>query len=203
MTKCRIIQRGAEAVLYLDSEGSLMKERVKKGYRIPELDEAIRRQRARLEVRLLEKARRSGVNTPMASLTDKYNIRMEYIEGDRVKDVLGGMGRHGQDETAAKIGSFVAVLHGSDIVHGDLTTSNMLLKEGKIYLIDFGLGKVSTKVEDKAMDLFLLWEALRSTHFGISGRVWKNIINTYVQRYSNAREVLARFEKIERRRRYK
>jgi TP53 regulating kinase-like protein len=121
MTKGRIIQRGAEAVLYLDPDGSLMKERVKKGYRIPELDEAIRRQRARLEVRLLEKARRSGVNTPMASLTDKYNIRMEHIDGDRVKDVLGGMGRQGQDETAAKIGSFVAVLHGSDIVHGEIS----------------------------------------------------------------------------------
>jgi Kae1-associated kinase Bud32 len=202
----RIIQRGAEAVLYLDEDGddvSLVKERVKKGYRIPELDEQIRKQRSKLEVRLLEKARRSGALTPKASLTNKYIIRMDYIDGERVKDVLNSMSGPEQDGMAEKIGSFVAGLHESDIIHGDLTTSNMLLKDGLIYLIDFGLGKVSHKVEDKATDLFLLHEALLSTHFGISARVWKNIINTYVQKYSNAQEVLSRLDRIERRRRYK
>ncbi|MBN2330205.1 MAG: Kae1-associated serine/threonine protein kinase [Candidatus Aenigmarchaeota archaeon] len=203
MTKGRIIQRGAEAVLYLDSEGSLVKERVKKGYRIPELDETIRRRRSKLEVRLLDKARRSGIDTPCAALTDDHMIKMDYIDGVRVKDALGGMGVREQDATARKIGTMVAALHSSDIVHGDLTTSNMLLKDGKIFLIDFGLGKVSGKVEDQATDLFLLLEALTSTHYGISARVWKNIIKTYVQKYSNAREVMTRFETIERRRRYK
>jgi len=203
MTQGRIIHMGAEAVLYLDADGSLVKERVKKGYRIPELDETIRRRRSKLEVRLLDKARRSGVATPGATLTDKYNIRMDFIDGERVKDALNGMSRQEQDATAHEIGSIVAALHSSDIVHGDLTTSNMLLKDGKIFLIDFGLGKVSRKVEDQATDLFLLLEALTSTHYGISARVWKNIIKIYVQKYSNAHEVMTRFERIEHRRRYK
>jgi Kae1-associated kinase Bud32 len=199
----KIIQRGAEAVLYLDEDGRLVKERVRKGYRIPEIDEAIRRQRARLEVRLLDKARRSDVDTPMASLTSNYIISMDYIEGKKLKDALNGMSSAEQDKTAEKIGRMVANLHGSDIIHGDLTTSNMILKDERIYLIDFGLGKISRKVEDKATDLFLLREALLSTHFGVSDRVWKNVINTYVQKYSNAREVMARLGIIERRRRYK
>jgi len=199
----KIIQRGAEAVLYLGEDGRLVKERVRKGYRIPEIDEAIRRQRARLEVRLLDKARRSNVDTPMASLTSNYIISMDYIKGKKLKDALNGMSSAEQDKTAEKIGRMVANLHGSDIIHGDLTTSNMILKDERIYLIDFGLGKISKKVEDKATDLFLLREALLSTHFGVSDRVWKNVINTYVQKYSNAREVMARLGAIERRRRYK
>jgi Kae1-associated kinase Bud32 len=203
MTKGRIIHRGAEAVLYLDADGGLVKERIRKGYRIPELDEAIRRRRTKLEVRLLERSRRSGVAAPASALTDKYIIRMDYIGGGRVKDVLKGMSSKEREETAMKIGSTVAALHESNIVHGDLTTSNMILKDGRLFMIDFGLGKVSHKVEDKATDLFLLWEALLSTHFGISSGMWKNIIKTYVQKYSNAREVMARFDMIERRRRYK
>jgi Kae1-associated kinase Bud32 len=94
----------------------------------------------------------------------------------------------------------VAGMHSADIVHGDLTTSNMILKDGELHLIDFGLGKLSHKVEDKATDLFLLWEAVRSTHFEISEKVWKTIINTYIQLYENARAVSSRLEQIERRR---
>lgn len=198
-----VIQRGAEAVLWLDGEGKLVKERVRKGYRIPELDESIRKQRAKLEVRLLERARRSGVKAPAASLTDKYNIRMDFVDGPRAKDVLNGMGEKERDDVAGLIGSVAAAMHGADLIHGDLTTSNMLLKDGVLYMIDFGLGKVSHKVEDKATDLFLLWEAILSTHYAVSERLWKNIINTYVQKYENAREVMARFAMIEKRRRYK
>ena len=199
----RIVQRGAEAVLYLDGRGSLVKERVKKGYRIPELDESIRKRRSRLEARLLEKARRGGVPVPKAELADDYIIKMDYIDGKRLKDTLNGMKPSEQQDVAAKMGGMVAELHAANLVHGDLTTSNMIYKDRCIYLIDFGLGKVSHKVEDKATDLFLLWEAVRSTHFRISDELWKKIINKYMQQYSDARDVLSRFGKIERRRRYK
>jgi Kae1-associated kinase Bud32 len=201
--KMEIIQRGAEAVLYLDGRGRLVKERLRKGYRLPELDSALRRQRSRLEVRLLERARRSGVDVPHAQLSANDKITMDYVRGGRLKDVLDGMTRKEADAVARKVGETAAALHSSDIVHGDLTTSNMIMHGGKLYLIDFGLGKVSRKVEDKATDMFLLSEALQSTHFGISGPLWKNIINTYLQKYSDAREVLGRLAKIERRRRYK
>ena len=198
-----IIQRGAEAVLRLGTDGSLYKERLSKGYRIPELDEEIRKTRTRKEVGLLARARRAGVRTPEAEAIDKYIIRMDYIQGEKLKDALNSMKANEQDAVAAKIGAIAAAMHRADVIHGDLTTSNMILKDGEVHVIDFGLGKVSTKVEDKATDLFLLREALLSTHYEISERVWNNIINTYAQQYSNAREVMARLEQIESRRRYK
>ncbi len=197
-----IVQRGAEAVLY--REGNvLVKERLRKGYRLPELDEEIRKRRTKLEVNLLEKARRAGVRTPNAEMDGRHVIKMDYIDGERVKDVLGSMKAPERKKVAEKIGAAVAALHSAGIVHGDLTTSNMILKGDELYVIDFGLGKVSQKVEDKATDLFLLYEALLSTHYGISGPMWKNIINIYMQKYSTAPEVMTRFERIGRRRRYK
>lgn len=197
-----VMKRGAEAVIYREG-GSLVKERVSKGYRLRELDEEIRRLRTKSEARLLERARRAGILTPAVSAVDKYRIAMEEVRGRRLKDCLDSMGARQQKALAAKIGEMVARLHAADIIHGDLTTSNMILKGEGIYLIDFGLGKVSGKVEDKATDLFLLWEALISAHYAISGPVWKNIINTYMQKYSTAAEVMARFEGIGKRRRYK
>ncbi len=200
--KKEVVKRGAEAVIYREG-GSLVKERVKKSYRLPELDEEIRRLRTKSETRLLERARRNGVLTPDAELTGKYTIRMEEVKGKRLKDALNTMDGRKQAAVARRIGEAVAALHSADIVHGDLTTSNMILKDNGLYLIDFGLGKVSHKVEDKATDLFLLWEAIISTHYEISGPIWKNIINTYMQKYSTAPEVMARLEKIGQRRRYK
>jgi Kae1-associated kinase Bud32 len=197
-----VIQRGAEAVLYREGN-RLVKERVRKGYRLPELDEEIRKRRTKLEVGLLERARRAGISAPNAEMAERHVIKMDYIDGDRVKDVLNGMSSGEQKNVAGKIGAMVAALHSADIVHGDLTTSNMILLGKDLYVIDFGLGKVSHKVEDKATDLFLLWEAIQSTHFEISQVLWKKIINTYMQKYSTAPEVMQRLEKIGQRRRYK
>ncbi len=197
-----IIQRGAEAILYRDGN-MIVKDRVKKGYRIPALDDEIRKKRTKLEAGLLDRARRAGVSSPKAEMADKHLIRMDYIDGERVKDALAGMKSAGQKKLGEKIGAMIAALHSADIVHGDLTTSNMILKGNELYVIDFGLGKVSHKVEDKATDLFLLYEAILSTHYGISGSIWKIIINMYMQKYSTAPEVMKRFEKIGQRRRYK
>ncbi|MFH0956311.1 MAG: KEOPS complex kinase/ATPase Bud32 [Candidatus Aenigmatarchaeota archaeon] len=197
-----IVKRGAEAVIRREG-GALVKDRISKGYRLRELDEEIRRLRTRSEARLLERARRSGILTPAVSAVGKYSITMEEVRGERLKDRLDSMAARKQKAVAVKIGEMVAMLHSADIIHGDLTTSNMILKDDGIYLIDFGLGKVSHKVEDKATDLFLLWEALISAHYGISGPVWKNIINTYIQKYSTAADVMARFEGVSKRRRYK
>ena len=63
------------------------------------------------------------------------------------------------------IGIEIAKMHLADIIHGDLTTSNMMLRpNGELVLIDFGLSYVSTLVEDKAVDLYVLERAFASTH---------------------------------------
>ena len=67
----------------------------------------------------------------------------------------------------ASIGHSIGRMHAIEVIHGDLTTSNMLLRSSSppsIVLIDFGLSYVSALVEDKAVDLYVLERALASTH---------------------------------------
>ncbi len=202
----RLIQRGAEAVLFLrkqEGEDVLVKERVRKGYRIPELDKRIRSQRTRGEAKLLGMARRVGVNTPRTLETGDSSIVMEWLDGRRVKDCLNGLPENERLEVYSLMGETVGRLHEGGIIHGDLTTSNMILKDGGLFLIDFGLGKFSKKVEDQAVDLYVLYEALRSTHFIRLKEAWTNVLKAYNQKYSNAQQVLGRLKKIESRRRYK
>lgn len=200
------IARGAEAVLSLDKhEGKdvLVKDRIKKGYRIPELDVRIRRLRTRGEERLLDRARRAGVNTPRVLDSGESMFVMEFVQGERIKDCFNSYPKTKRELVCKLIGESTAKLHSAGIVHGDLTTSNMLLKEGRLFLIDFGLGKMSERIEDQAVDLFLLFEALKSTHFEYLNEAWQYILKVYRQNYNRAGEVLKRLEKIEKRRRYK
>ena len=202
----QIVQRGAEAVLYLDNKDNetvLVKDRTKKGYRLPELDGRIRRQRTRHEDRLLERARRAGIDAPRVFDVSENKLIMEFIGGEKVKDVLDGMGKGRREETCGLIGEALGKLHASGIMHGDFTTSNMILKKTKLFIIDFGLGKFSTKIEDQAVDLYLLQEALKAAHFKYLNEAWQKILKSYRQHYAQAPEVLLRLEKIGKRRRYK
>ena len=197
----RIIQRGAEALIYL-SERGLIKDRVKKSYRIPVLDKRIRKQRTKREASLIEKTRRAGVSVPRVLEIKESSLEMEYIDGKRIKDIFNQVSDQERTRIAEEIGIAVSKLHSADIIHGDLTTSNMILKKGKIYFIDFGLGKISKKSEDKATDLYLLLQALKSTHFVVWKQTWGTILNIYKKHYHKSNEILKRFEKIEKRRRY-
>jgi Kae1-associated kinase Bud32 len=225
MVMAKEIARGAEAVLYLDKkEGKtvLVKDRVKKGYRLPELDGRIRRQRTRHEDSLLDRARRAGVAAPRVFETSRNELVMEFIEGPKVKDVFNELGGNDREAVCSLIGEALGKLHSAHIVHGDFTTSNMILKnksthEGgrrlkwgeksrpamNLYVIDLGLGKYSQKVEDHAVDLYLLYEALKAAHFKYLNEAWQKILKSYRQHYTQAPDVLKRLEKIEKRRRYK
>ncbi len=201
----KIVQRGAEAVLYMathEGEKALVKERVKKGYRIQELDSVIRRRRTRMETRMLDRARRAGVHTPKVWSSEASKITMEWIEGKRVKDTLNDMSKTDRMKTYRLIGEAAASLHKAGLVHGDLTTSNMILKEGQLFVIDFGLSKMSDKVEDQAVDLYLLYEAMRSIHFELLEEAWKNVLKAYMLKYTIANAVIKRLDKIKSRRRY-
>jgi len=206
--KEKIIQRGAEAILYLrDGERGqeLVKERVSKGYRIAQLDEKIRKQRTRAEAKLMERARANGVPVPRVRTEDEYKLIMDYLKGRKLKDVLNSMSMDERGKVCAEMGRLIATLHGAGVIHGDLTTSNMILSDTdkRVYLIDFGLGKFSLSVEDRAVDLFLLYEAIKATHFAVLDACWQEITKAYAQHFSQAKEVLARMEKIKNRRRYK
>lgn len=195
----KLIAQGAEAKLFVDRD-KLIKERVKKGYRVAELDETIRKGRTKREAKLLSDARRVGVLTPkIIELTD-FKIVMERLEGQKVKDILNGLSSKVRRDLCKKIGEYIARLHENNLIHGDLTTSNMILKED-LYFIDFGLGSHSTSVEDKAIDLYLMYHALVSTHFQVLDEAWKAVLDGY-KTYLQWKEVLTRMENIKKRWRY-
>ncbi len=202
----KLIAQGAEAILSLEKhEGkdALVKFRIRKGYRIPQLDSKIRKLRTRREADFIHRARRAGVSTPRILSLKEDKIVMEFLDGERIKDVLNPSPKGKRFIIYELIGEAAARLHSAGIMHGDLTTSNMILKEGKLYIIDFGLGKSTRRPEDYAVDLFLLYEALKSTHFKHLKEAWQKILKAYCENYSNSETVLQRFRKIEKRRRYK
>ena len=188
------IARGAEAVIYLE-KGRIIKHRAPKGYRIKEIDETLRKTRTRRETKILEKI--PVPHPKLIKADDKdMKVEMEYINGNKLRDVFKVL--HCQ-----KIGEYVGMIHNENIIHGDLTTSNMILKGTEIYFIDFGLSYFSTKREDKAVDLHLLKEALESKHYKEFEEAFKEVIKGYKKTCKNADEVINRLEQVEQRGRNK
>ncbi len=177
------------------------KHRIPKSYRIREIDDRIRRERIVLEANMLVNAKKA-VKTPHIFDVNlkKKSLLMEFIDGDKVKDLFLREGWI--QRVSKKIGESVAKLHSIDIVHGDLTTSNMILGDrGEIYFIDFGLATKSEKTEDKAMDLVVLKKMLNSTHYKYFGEIWAAFLDGY-SRYKKAGEVVRKITEIEKRARY-
>jgi len=199
----KVIKRGAEAILYLD-DSQLVKERIKKSYRLTEIDEKLRKLRTRKEAKLLNEAKRVGVETPKIFSVDEkgFKIIMEFIDGKRLKEFLNETDDKNRKGVAEELGKAVGLLHKNGIVHGDLTTSNMILKDDKIFFIDFGLGDSSNRIEDLATDLSVLKEAFKSTHFKYLDLLWESFIKGYKQTNDNFNKVLDTLNDIEKRGRY-
>ncbi len=188
------IAQGAEAKLYL-IDSKIVKDRIRKDYRIREIDIRLRKSRTKREAKIFEKL--SSISFPAPKLIksdDKEKIVMEFIKGPKVRDILE---EKDYKRLSEEIGKKIAILHNNGIIHGDLTTSNMIL-EKEIYFIDFGLSFFSHKIEDKAVDLHLLKQALESKHY----KVWEKCFNAALKAYGN-KEVLKRLEQVEKRGRYK
>lgn len=191
-----LMKKGAEADIYRTGT-SVIKERAPKTYRIKELDLRLRKLRTRAEVKLLERA--AGIiNVPRIIKKNEFSIEMEFIKGPRVKDIIS---EKNYKRLCMKMAREIASLHKSEIIHGDLTTSNMLLQGEKIYFIDFGLGVFSKKPEDMAVDLHTLFEAFNSTHSKVAGKAISIIISEY-EKAGGKKEVLARLERLKSRGRY-
>ena len=198
-----MIGKGAEANIYRD-DGTVRKERISKNYRIKELDEFLRLGRTKREAKLISLARRAGVATPTITDVDTVSctIEMGFIEGTQVKKLLSTMSKNERRVLCAEIGRCAGKLHSNHIIHGDLTTSNMIMHRDRIYFIDFGLGDVSEAVEDKGVDLLLFKKALHSTHFKYEKECWDSFMKGYSEIYKGHEEVLQRLKVIEKRGRY-
>jgi TP53 regulating kinase-like protein len=166
-----LIKKGAEASLYLEewhNHKVIMKRRLPKEYRIPDIDMEIRSQRTVQEPETIHRAKEAGVPTPTIFMIDvaEANIIMEFIDGKQVKQVLDSLSSDERHSLCYYIGRLIGRLHSHGIIHGDLTTSNMILTpDGRVVFVDFGLSELSTELEARGVDLHLMKRAFQSTHY--------------------------------------
>lgn len=188
---------GAESNLYIGTYLEwkvVFKERIKKPYMNPKLAEKLIRERTVAEAKILWEANSVGVRAPLPLKIDPENgiIIMSYIEGDLLRDIVY---REGFTQRVKKImeelGKYVALLHNSHIIHGDLTTSNVIYQDntGRLYLIDFGLSFHSKRAEDKAMDVRVLERAIESTHPEHRAELMDSFLSSYFEKV-NERDII-------------
>ena len=205
-----LLKKGAEASLFLKSwhgRKVIEKTRLPKQYRPAELDKKIRSYRTTHEPQLMHEAKRAGVSTPTIFLVNLKNmaITMEFVEGKQMKQVLPKVTRKDQQKLCLRIGELIGKMHRHGLVHGDLTTSNMILTgENKIFLVDFGLGEKNAEVEARGVDLHLMKRALQSTHYKFAEDCFKHVLKGYstVLGVEEAGKVFEKIREIERRGRY-
>ena len=205
-----LIKKGAEANLYIaDWHGRrvVLKKRLPKEYRPVKLDEQIRNYRTVHESQLMHEAKEAGVPTPKIFLIDVKNttIIMEFIEGKQIKLLLNELSEIERRDLCFGIGQLIAKLHKKGVIHGDLTTSNMIMNAyGKVFFVDFGLGEKSEELEARGVDLHLMKRALESTHYQFAESCYKSVIDGYGSLLSSKelKSILEKIKEIERRGRY-
>ncbi|HUJ84703.1 MAG TPA: KEOPS complex kinase/ATPase Bud32 [Candidatus Acidoferrales bacterium] len=210
ITQKSLFKKGAEASLYLAQWHGLkviVKVRIPKIYRPETLDKQIRTFRTVHEPQLMHEAKAAGVPTPLIFMVNvpEASITMLYIEGQQIKQLLNVASAIRRIELCVTIGELIAKLHKQGLIHGDLTTSNMILSpQGKIYFLDFGLGEKNSEVEAQGVDLHLLKRALQSTHYTFWEQCFKNVLSGYSNTLGveAAEKVYEKIREIERRGRY-
>ena len=193
-----ILGFGAEAVVVRLDAQTVQKQRMIKAYRHLILDQSLRKSRTRREAKVFE--RLSSINFPAPKLIrvdDKaMTLDMSFIDGIQLHQVFEKNPLH----YAREIGTHVAFLHKNHIIHGDLTTSNILLASNKLVFIDFGLSFFSHKSEDKATDLHVLLQGIQALY---QENVKNTLLEAYAAEYAEAANVLQRLRQVEERGRNK
>lgn len=205
----QLVKQGAEARIYQGlylGRPTIAKERFVKTYRHPDLDSSLTKERIKAEVRAIGKCKSVGILTPAIYSVDfqRRIIFMEQIENSvTLKEYINSSTKDERKSMSSYVGTVLGKMHSSNIVHGDLTTSNMLVlnqKDGnsdfKVALIDFGLSRIDTSAESKGVDLYVLERALISTH-STANEVFPLILDGYKKGNKNGnKQVLHKLEEV-------
>ncbi len=180
----RLLYRGAEADIFLgrwSGRAAVFKVRKRLPYRLESLDRTIRRQRTLHEAGMLSDAKAAGVEAPFLYFLSEpeATLVMEYVEGARMKDAVSKLGVREAARLFRLLGSAVARLHLAGIMHGDVTTANVIIRDGKLVFIDFGLSIHSTRTEDRAVDLRLIKETITGAHASLAGQGTEALFDGY------------------------
>ena len=203
----QLIEQGAEARIYsgtFQGRPCIVKERFTKAYRHPALDSKLRQRRTAQEVRSIMKCQKCGIATPSIFFVNYEDCKI-YMENLHsyctLRDVINRCQRPQDDvqlrEIAVAIGEMIARMHDVDIIHGDLTTSNLMLSSDtkKLKAIDFGLSSVSAMAEDKGVDLYVLERAFLSTHPNTDD-LFQLILETYKSCSQRSKSVIAKLDAV-------
>lgn len=184
----------------------VLKSRPSKPYLIPEIDRLLRVSRTSRECKGLTTARSLGVPTPAVHSIDlhDFSILMDHIPGNQLKQIAGSLSTDHLGRLCHRFGEDMARLHRGGIVHGDPTTSNLLVTTNdKLWMIDFGLSEMNATVEMKGVDLHLIRRALETTHWDLQDEMLARTLEGYSEASGpDAEPVLSRMEAIRERGRY-
>jgi TP53 regulating kinase and related kinases len=224
------ITQGAEGRLYktsflLPDIPCALKYRPPKPYRHPILDQRLTRHRILAEAKILAKCRRDGALVPgVYALDEKAGwMMLEWIEGEPVRvrinewlrsnDVANADVNPDLRDLMARVGTAVGNIHRIGVVHGDLTTSNLMLRppaigedddhrsegqkilSGEVVVIDFGLASQSSSDEDRAVDLYVLERAFGSTH-PRAEHLFQDVLDAYKTTFKQAGVVLKKLDEV-------
>jgi N6-L-threonylcarbamoyladenine synthase/protein kinase Bud32 len=197
---------GAEARIiksrYLDIE-TIRKERIRKAYRIKEIDDFLRRERTKREARILNLIKALGINAPYVLDIDLREGIMEisFIDGKNLREIFEEIPENERYRIDDVIGLYIAKMHKKGISHGDITTSNIMYDGMNVYIIDPSMGDLNSKVEELGTDLHLLKESFLSAHSNLMVD-FERIIQSYLKYYPEGIVNVERMKEIEGRRRY-
>ncbi|PTB64215.1 kinase-like protein [Trichoderma citrinoviride] len=218
-----LITQGAEGRLYkttylLPHIPCALKYRPPKPWRHPVLDQRLTKHRILSEARILSKCRRDGLRVPDVYALDEAAgwLMLEWVQGTPVRvninQRLGSRTEGIEDDEELKdlmrrIGAAVGKMHSIGVIHGDLTTSNMMLKppaqqtddatglEGEIVIIDLGLASGGVHDEDRAVDLYVLERAFGSTH-PRAECIFGEVLDAYKKSFKQAGVALKKLEDV-------
>jgi Kae1-associated kinase Bud32 len=205
-----ISAEGAEAKVGDDTFLGLSvvrKTRIPKSYRPQEMDQRVRMERLKTEVRNLREARNLGVRTPLVldlNLSGGGEFVMEKLDGRTLTDMIMDPATPMSLvlEALEKLGEALGKLHAGNLAHGDLTASNVIWTEGDVALIDPSMGTRASELEDLGIDLHLVEEDLNtlSKH---STKFYEQFLEGYRKgNPSAAKRVIERAQEIKKRVRY-
>ncbi|MDE1845836.1 MAG: Kae1-associated serine/threonine protein kinase [Candidatus Micrarchaeota archaeon] len=188
----KLLGEGAEAKIYslnIFNTDLIAKVRIKKEYRIEQIDSELRESRTRKEAKVLHTLAKFGVNAPRLVALGKYTLYTSKLEGKLLKDI------ELEAKEFVKMGEQLALMHNANISHGDFTPANIMKCGKEYFIIDFGLSEISNSQEEKAIDLLLIKRSIDSKRYA-------GLLKGYAKSSKNSKEILERLEEIEKRGRY-
>ncbi|MFW9845254.1 MAG: Kae1-associated kinase Bud32 [Candidatus Thorarchaeota archaeon] len=200
---------GAESELFRHEQWGhtmLLKHRPAKPYLLKDIDDFLRTSRTNRECKMLTVARRLGVPSPKVYWIDAQNhtIAMEYIPGRQLKQLVNEISMNKLQKLTSEFGRLIGFLHLGGVVHGDPTTSNVVVDQSeKMWVVDFGLAEMNATIEMKGVDLHLMRRAFETTHWNFQDEMWKAALKGYKRVIGDeAALVFSRVEEIRERGRY-